>query len=277
MNDDVEFIAPLFVPGHRSDRFTKAAASGADCVLIDLEDAVPPADKDLARRSVAAVGDLGVPFVVRVNAVGSPWHLDDLEMVKSVRAAAIMLPKVETSADIPVVEGAFGRLPVIGLVETPHGVENALEIVFSHRVARLAFGPADFFAEMEMEPSTAMTAGVIARLAVASRAAGLSKPLAGPCFIFGDSNEAILGECSSDLQHGAGGKLCIHPSQPALVLKFFRPTDQQVAWAHKILAASTQDGAVSVDGEMVDLPVAARAHAILRRHLAASHSSEGRT
>lgn len=270
MSADLSFVAPLFVPANRPERIAKAAASGADAIIVDLEDAVPASEKAVARKNLFDIASPAVPLIVRINAVGSPFHLDDLAVLRSVAAIAVLLPKTEAPQSIPAIEGASGPVALIGLIETAAGVENAGSLAASGRLGRLAFGPADFFAEMQMEPNLAMAASVMARLAIASRAAGLVNPLAGPCFKFAPGDETILAECASDLQHGAGGKLCIHPSQPKTVHQCFRPTRQQLAWAEAILSGSASgEGAFSVQGEMVDAPVVARARSVINREQAA--------
>jgi citrate lyase subunit beta/citryl-CoA lyase len=105
---------------------------------------------------------------------------------------------------------------------------------------------------------------VLCRLAIASRAAGKPAPLDGPSFAIHD-REALALDCGRALAAGAGGKLCIHPSQTLAVLEQFMPSAAEVAWAERVVAADVGGAAQIVEGQMIDAPVVARAHAILKR------------
>jgi citrate lyase subunit beta/citryl-CoA lyase len=268
MADKLEFIAPLFVPATRPERFFKAATSEADAIIVDLEDAVSPADKDAARRNLSAADELERPYIVRINGPGTPWHRDDIVAVRASKAVAILLPKTEDIASAREVKFATNGISLVGLVESAAGIQNSAALAATGLFTRFAFGPADFFADMSMEPNMSMTTAAMGQLALASRAAGLPKPLAGPCFKFGEDSQSILAECEADRMSGAGGKLCIHPSQPRIVLGCFRPSDTLLTWAKTVIKEAAGSGATSVKGEMVDAPVIARAHAILKQEQA---------
>ncbi len=249
-------IAPLFVPASRSDRFAKAAASGADAVILDLEDAVAAADKDTARAALTA--DLGLPVVLRINGAGTPWHQADLAAAARLSLAAVMLPKAEDAATVAAVAASTGH-KVIALIETARGLANARSIAVAAR--QLAFGSVDFCADLRCAHESALLLPVRSELVLASRLAGVAPPLDGVTLRI-DGPEA-----GTDAAHaralGMAGKLCIHPRQVAAAQAAFAPSPAEIDWASRVLASG--DGAVAVDGEMVDEPVRARARAILNR------------
>ncbi|GAA5060319.1 HpcH/HpaI aldolase/citrate lyase family protein [Nocardia callitridis] len=250
----------LFVPGSRPDRFDKAVASGADAVILDLEDAVATADKVTARHAVADwLGD-GNAAVVRVNAPDSAYWAEDVEAICGADAV-IMVPKAE---DVDQVRALAAEVAVIALIETSRGVLGAERVCAVPGVIRAALGHIDLAAELGVDPDD-RTAFAMARstLVLASAAAGLAPPLDGVTTDL--SAEDVL---SSDVRHakslGFGGKLCIHPSQVAVAAATLRPSAVEVAWAESVVAAlPSGGGAAQVNGRMVDPPVLARARRIL--------------
>jgi len=258
-------IAPLFVPATRPDRFDKAAQSGADAIIIDLEDAVPAPSKAEARDKLRFARGLQIPVFVRCNAQGTPWHDADLDALASLGLKRICAPKVESAHAIDVMATRLGEdIEVLAQIETALGVERANDIAAHRLVRQLAFGPADFFLDLAVAPSDVLTQHVLCRLAIASRAAAKAAPLDGPSFAVHD-REALELACVQALAGGAGGKLCIHPSQTATVRDQFKPSDAEIAWAQRIVAADAEGAAQIVEGQMIDAPVVARARAILER------------
>ncbi|MEV0600112.1 CoA ester lyase [Streptomyces sp. NPDC050315] len=252
----------LFVPGHRADRFAKAAAAGADGVIVDLEDAVAPDAKDAARDDVAMWLAGGARAVVRVNAPGTEWFEADLAMAAA-HGAPVMLPKAEDPAVLEAVTGAAGgRSPVLALIETAAGVENAAALCRVPGVVRAAFGSIDLAAQLGVDPDDHLAlAYARSRLVCASAAAGLAPPLDGVT-----TDLTADGPLPSDVAHarrlGFGGKLCIHPRQLAAVHEGFTPSPAEQKWARRVLAAG--EAVTVVDGRMVDRPVLERARRILR-------------
>lgn len=250
--------APLFVTANRPERFAKAAASGADAVILDLEDAVAADAKDAARAALAT-DFTDLPVIVRINAIGTPWHADDLAAVARLRPAAVMLPKAE-DADRVASVAAQTRLPVIALVETARGLAHARTIAAAPGVARIAFGSVDFCADLGCAHLREVLLPARSELVLASRLAGIAAPIDGVTVQLDD-----LSVSHDDAAHaralGMTGKLCIHPRQIAEVRRAFAPTEAEIDWARRVLASG--DGAVSVDGAMVDEPVRIRARAIL--------------
>lgn len=252
----------LFVPGNRPDRFAKALAAGADIVIVDLEDAVPPADKDMARAAVATLLDQGAPVVVRINAFGSPWHDADLALAGHPALAAIMLPKARHDA-------ALGRLaarvPVVALIETAAGHAEAVAVAATPGVARLAFGAIDMALDLDLAGADdAVLDPLRLDLAIASRLAERPAPIDG---VTPDvcNADALVGAVRRARTLGFAGKLCIHPAQVPAVHVALAPTADELAWARRVVAAdcAAQGGAVLLDGAMIDRPVVARAKRIL--------------
>ena len=258
MTAGLSFVAPLFVPGDRPERFAKAAASGADAVILDLEDAVAVAAKDAARDALTT-DFTDLPVIVRINAAGTPWHRADVAAVERLPVAAVMLPKSERVEDIAPL--AAGR-PVIALIETVAGLAQARALAGSGHVARLAFGSVDYAADLGCDHVPEALAAARAELVFASRLAGLPAPLDGVTTALDDSG-TVEADTRRARALGFGGKLAIHPRQIAAILDGFRPQPGEVDWAQRVLASG--DGAVMVDNAMVDEPVRIRARAILRR------------
>ena len=255
-------VAPLFVPASRLDRIEKAATSGADALIIDLEDAVAEADKVAARAALAAFALPALPVMLRVNGVGTPWHEEDLAMASSKEFAAIMLPKAEETAALATVRARSG-LPIVALVETAQGMARLDGIAGSPGVLRIAFGSVDFSADLgcahDWESMLLARSGIV----LASRVAGKAAPFDGVTLAIGD-DAAAQEDARRAMALGFSGKLCIHPRQIAPVLRGFSPSSSELAWADKVLSTSA-DGAVAVDGGMIDAPVRRRAEQIRRR------------
>lgn len=253
----IGFIAPLFVPATRPDRYLKAAASGADGVIIDLEDAVAANEKDAARATLAGA-PLPPNSIVRVNAFGSRWHEADVVAMKGLAIAGIMLPKAETAGHLESVRAVLGNLPVIALIESAQGVAGVREV--AGHSDRLAFGYIDFSADLGCSMERDALVMARAEIVLASRLAQLPAPLEGVTPSFDDPG-LVEDDARYAAAIGFGGKLCIHPRQIAPTLAGFRPSQKDIDWATKI--SNSGDGVVSVDGMMVDAPVRLRAQRIL--------------
>ncbi|GAA3525113.1 CoA ester lyase [Amycolatopsis ultiminotia] len=255
----------LFVPGNRPDRFAKALAAGADAVIVDLEDAVGAADKAVAREHVRAWLEAGHEAVVRINAAGTPWHEADLEAVAG-RARAVMVPKAEDPAALAELASSLpAGTAVLPLIETAVGIAQARQVCAAEAVVRPAFGSVDLALQLGVD-HRAREALCHARsaLVLAAAAAGCGAPIDGVTTAVDDP--AVLAD---DLRHAAGlgftGKLCVHPRQIAPGNAAFTPADEQIAWAHAVLAAAEDGSVTTLHGEMIDRPVVARAQAILAR------------
>jgi citrate lyase subunit beta / citryl-CoA lyase len=264
----------LFVPGNRAERFDKALASGADVVVLDLEDAVVADDKAAARaaveRYVAAADEALRPrLIVRINDAATPWFDEDLAILAAARAHGVMLPKAETPDTVARVRRAYPGIAVLALIESARGVLNAEALAAADGVRRLAFGTLDFALDLDLvDDPAAGPLGLDAaasRLAWASRAADLPPPVAGVTPDIDDAAQ-LRADFARARAHGFGAKLCIHPKQVAWVHQVLAPTVAELDWAQRVVAAATgSSGAVRVDGRMVDKPVLQRAQRLLAR------------
>lgn len=245
----------LFVPGDRPERYAKALASGADGVIIDLEDAVASSEKDRARRETAAAIARDGSFAVRIGALPGGDGERDVEALLAVGAhpSAIVVAKAEDPVALDQVGRALGA-PVIALIESARGLEAASEIAAASSVARLALGAVDLSLDLDSLPDDDVLAPVRSRLVVASRAAGLAGPLDSPSLDIAVL-ERVRDAASTARRFGMGGKLCIHPAQVSVVASAFLPSEAEVARARAILVAAADGGAAQMDGQMIDFPV----------------------
>ena len=267
--------AALFVPATRADRIPKALASGADAVIVDLEDAVAPQDKDSARaaldvalahqhRASAAASSVGPALWVRVN-TGAPWSDQDLALcARHAAVQAVVVPKAESARQMQAAFEACGRKPLVALIETAEGYARRDEVASHPAVKRLAFGSIDF--QLDLGISGEGDALLVFRsgLVLASRLAGLPAPLDGVTVEVANP-EVVAADAARARALGFGGKLCIHPQQVGPVNAAFSPSPAEIDWAQRVVAAceASAGAAVAVDGKMVDRPVLLRAQALL--------------
>ena len=280
-------VTALFVPGDRPDRYAKAAASGADLVIIDLEDAVAPPDKDAARASVRSALGAGstLQALVRINdpatargaadlativaLVGEPRHGVLGVMVPKAGAVAPLTSVLEAVAGAgaggghgSAVAGPEDRLAVVALIESALGVAQVRTLAALPGLTRLAFGALDFALDVGADVDAITGQVARAEVVIASRATGLAAPWESPSTSLTDTR--LIEETSRAARVlGFGGRLCIHPAQLAPVRAGFAPTPAETAWAERIAGAG--DAVSRVGDEMVDRPVLERARAILRR------------
>jgi citrate lyase subunit beta/citryl-CoA lyase len=247
-------------------------ASGADAVIIDLEDAVP-LDAKLAARDalLAAWPDFDAAqrarLLVRVNPFGTPWHQADLAAVANLTGlGAVMLPKAETPQHIAHAAQTSG-LPVLPLIESAEGLGQMDLMARTPGVLRLVLGHIDLQADLGLScgPDEAELAPVRLALVVASRRAGLPSPVDGVTTATTNAEE-LAQDAQRSRRFGMGAKLCIHPAQVDGVHQALAPTEAECDWARRVLAAEVAagGGAFSVDGKMVDPPVLLLARRILQ-------------
>jgi len=256
-------VTVLFVPANRPDRFAKAESSGADAIIIDLEDAVVPEAKVAARSTLRLPGVLpkGSDVFVRVNSRQTPWYSDDLVAVAQLSIAGIVLPKTESVEDIEATSQSIPGARVIALIETARGLASVREISGATGVTRLAFGSIDFCVDIGAAHEREALLAARSEIVLASRLMELQPPLDGVTTALDDS--ALIEEDARYAHRlGFGGKLCIHPSQIVPVRRGFASSPEEIAWAKRVLADGATE-AISVDGMMVDSPVRARARQIL--------------
>lgn len=261
----------LFVPASRPERIPKALASGADVIIVDLEDAVEANAKDTARDALAAFLDdnPAAGILVRINGVGTPEHDADLTMCNARQGVAgIMLPKTESAAHVQAV--AAGGKPVWPIVETAAAMLALAEIVHAPGVARIAFGSLDFGLDLGLNQNSEAALVILdharCQILLQCRAAGLPAPLDGVHAAISDT-EGLQRYAQRARDLGFAGMLCIHPSQVAGVHEAFAVSEKDLAWARSVVHEAERTGlaAFRLDGEMVDAPVIGRARELLAR------------
>jgi len=261
----------LFVPASRPERIPKALASGADRVIVDLEDAVEHLAKDSAREALCdfLATHPETRVWVRINDASTAWHDDDLKACRNhPGVAAIMLPKAETLAQVR--HAAQAGIDIVPILETAAGILNAAEIAATPGVQRLSFGSLDYALDLGLAPDTDGADVVLdharVQLLLHTRAAGLAPALDG---VFpGVQDTAGMQEAACRARDmGFGGMLCIHPTQVGIIHQAFAPPATDLEWARRVVAAHRDSGAGTfmLDGKMVDAPVIARARQLLER------------
>jgi citrate lyase subunit beta / citryl-CoA lyase len=257
----------LFTPGNNLRMIVKSGELGADAVILDLEDSVPPADKETARLfvrdSIAEVARHGAAVFVRINAPATGLSEADLDWTIRPGLTGVMLPKADTPDQITALVEQLERredrpLSIIPQSETAKGILNAYAVASaSPRVIALALGGLDFIRDMGVRLTAEGTELYYARahLGVAARAAGVLA-IDTPC-IEVKNRELVYAESRSARQLGFRGKLMIHPSQIGPVNEVFSPSAEEVAAARKIVAAFDEAqrqglGAITLDGLMID-------------------------
>lgn len=266
----------LFVPGDRPDRMIKALGSGADALILDLEDSVAPVRKSEARHAVVEFlrGERPIPVMVRINPVGGRYANDDLVALREARADAIVLPKAEGAASIHALSSWTG-LPILPIAtETP----AAIFVLGSYaevrdRLLGLTWGaedlPAAIGATAAREADGRYTPPIetVRALALfAAHAAGIPAiETVYPDYRDLDGLEAYAARGARD---GFSGMMAIHPDQVPVINRVFSPTQAEVAAARAIVdafAANPHLGVLTVDGKMVDAPHLLQARRILDR------------
>ncbi|MGZ4709123.1 MAG: HpcH/HpaI aldolase/citrate lyase family protein [Acidimicrobiales bacterium] len=256
----------LFVPANRADLAAKAPRSMPDVVVLDLEDAVPAAGKAEARTTIRQVArDLQpiVPVCVRVNPPDSTWFAEDVSALPD-GVAAVVVPKLESVAQLERVADALDGRVVVAGVETVRGVADARELLRAP-VGACYFGAEDYVADLGgvRTPGNGEVAYARTYVAMAARLAGIPA-LDMVTLDFGD-HDRFTAEAREARSLGYAGKLCIHPAQVTLANDAFRPTADEVDWARRLLVAYDGAGGMTIafEGQMVDEVVAVRARAIL--------------
>jgi (S)-citramalyl-CoA lyase len=259
----------LFVPGNRPERFAKAAASGADVVCIDLEDAVPPSEREAARAHVLALlasQTLGHRFGVRVSALTTDDGRRDLQALHAAAPCFAMLSKTESAAQLEALAAQMPGVAQIALIEGAAALLAAAAIADARSpLAALMLGGADLAAELGCE--FAWEPLLFARSTIVAAAA--SRQLASIDVPFLDVADAqgAQAEASRVAALGFSAKAAIHPSQIAPLHAGLAPSAQAVERARRVTQATqTNEGAWLLDGRLVDRPVLLAAERVLRRH-----------
>lgn len=261
----------LFVPGHQPDRFEKAARSGADAIVLDLEDGVPQAAKAAARAAMEKhwqpLQSYGIPVLVRINARETNAGMEDVAWLGRLSPpAAILLPKAESAQSVVWVRQACGGIPVLPIVESAAGYASLSTLAATEGVVRLVIGHLDFMADTGLRCDAVQTELAPLRFAVAmaTRLHRLSPAVDGVTEQIGDQ-QRLRNDVRRAMRFGLRGKLCIHPAQVSIVHNVMAPTEEELMWARKVVAAAAaaNGGVVQVDGRMVDQPVVLQARQLL--------------
>lgn len=276
----------LFAPGNRPDRAEKAIGSAADAVVIDLEDAVPIAEKESSRAWVREVLERhpGRRMYVRINALTTPHAKGDLEAIASKNLVGIMLPKVESPEDILTIDRFLtdleegnrlkaGILEVITICETAKGIEELYQILSArpvfNRIAVVAFGAADYTLDLgisltregkELEYPRA-------RIPIVCRAAGIMPPLDTPWMVDLKDIDGLIEDAKKAKAYGFQGKLVIHPNQIEPCHSVFTPSGEEIAYAKQVIEAFEQaeregKAAIRLEGKFIDYAVVEKSRRI---------------
>ncbi len=276
----------LYGPGSNSRILQKVLGAGADAVILDLEDAVPAAEKSSARAAVAALvrtsattAPCEVHVRINITATGG-FDLDDLRAVVAPGLDALRLPKCEDPASVQEVAAALDGLErsegmevrsirLYPTIESVRGLDRAAELATcSPRVATLVYGPADLAADLGIPEPDDRDATLLARssLVLACRLAGVGAPVDGAYTRIQDL-EGLERTATWSRRLGFGGKSALHPRQVPVLHRVFTPSEAEVAHARAVVDSLADGRAVAmVDGGFVDPAVVARAHDVLARH-----------
>lgn len=260
----------LFVPATRPERISKALASGADVVIVDLEDAVQESLKEPARANldVFLAANPQARLLVRINAPGHAGQAADIDLCRRhAGVVGVLLPKVESAEQVT--RAAVSGKPVWPIVESAQGLLQLSAIARAAGVERLSFGGLDLALDLGLASGSAAAERILdqARYAILlhSRTANLAPPL-DSVFPAIQDQLGLKRATQAARDMGFGGLLCIHPSQLAIVHQALMPGTEELAWAQRVMAAGASgDGVFVVDGQMVDAPVLGRARRLLER------------
>lgn len=265
--------ALLFCPADRPDRYAKAAAR-ADAVIIDLEDAVAPTDKQRARGFLAAAELDPDRVIVRVNPTSSGYLAEDLAAAASAGVRRIMLAKTQSSADLDAVRGHCPDAQVLALIETPLGAVNAAAIAAHPATIGLMWGAEDLVAAMggqasrfgtdEPGPGRYRDTPRWVRAQVQLAAAAHGRFAIDSVHIDIEDLAGQTAEAVDAARLGFAATACIHPGQVEPIRAAYRPGAELAEWAERVLTA-VQSGVGAVDGQMIDAPLLAQAATIRRR------------
>jgi len=275
----------LFAPGNHARRVEKALSLDADAVILDLEDAVATAEKRATRDAVIAA--LTRPrralLYVRVNAVDTEFCYGDFAAIVRPGLDGVILPKVESAAGLATADWLLAQLEreqglmpraidLVPIIETARGL-NQIDAILAAgaRVKRVAFGAGDFTLDVNMAWSRgeAELAYARAKIVTASRAAGIEAPFDTVWVDLADK-EGLEASARTAFGFGFQGKMCIHPNQIAVVNRVFTPSEAEVAFAERVVAAFARaeaegSAAIQLDGKFIDYPILYRAQRVLEK------------
>lgn len=250
----------LLVNAFQPERFRKAADSAADVVLLDIEDAVAPANKPTARQHVVDFLTQGNSAWARINGHGTAYWQDDCTTLAACESlAGVMLAMVESPEQIEATAELMPGTRIVALVETAKGVQNLPAIAEASSVYRLGFGLGDFRRDTGIADDPMALAYARSQFTIASRAAGLPGPIDGPAV--GALGAALADAAAVTTRFGMTGKLCLMPEQTTIVNELLSPSAADLSWAVDFLAEFRAGGSQIRNGS--DLPRLARARKTL--------------
>lgn len=280
----------MFMPGNKPKMLNNGASYGANCLILDLEDAIAVTQKDAARNLVAfALRELDFPceVAIRPNHMSTPYGLDDLKVVLPAKPDIIRLPKVESAEEIEIVSDMIdkveaqegftpGSIKLMAAIETVKGMRQAFQIATaSPKMVALAIGGEDYITDLQTQRSESGIELFYARsqLIAAAREAGIQA--IDTVYSNVKNLEGFKEEVTRIRDMGFDGKSVVHPSQIEIVNEIFTPTDDQIRHAIKVVAASEEAaargiGVITVNGKMIDGPLITRAERVIAQALASN-------
>lgn len=255
--------AYLFCPADRPDRYQKAI-DAADFVILDLEDAVAHANKEAARQALTDNPVDPDTVIVRINPLDTSQYVLDLAAIEQTPYRRLMVAKAESASALQELAG----FEVIALCETARGIVNAVAIAQCQWVVGLMWGAEDLAVSLNGRSSrrddgSYLDVALQAGTAVLLAAGAAGKPAIDAVFLDFENHEGLRAEATVAALSGFVGKACIHPSQVDVVREAYRPTPEQVAWAQRVVDASSAGGVTVVDGRMIDDPLLRQAKSII--------------
>lgn len=274
----------LYMPGNNPDLMRNGGLFGADCVILDLEDSVSPAQKDaarvLVRNTLLSVDFFECERIVRINPLSTGYGVEDLEMVVPYGVETVLIPKCEEAGDVREVAGIVERIEkehglshqvlLMPLIETARGILNSFEIgAADPRVVALCFGAEDFTADIGAERTKEGRESFVARslLVLGAKAAGVQ----AIDTVFSDvgDEEGLIESTREAIALGFEGKGVIHPAQIAPIHEVFAPSPERIEYAGKVVSAIEKareagSGVATIGSKMIDAPIETRARKILR-------------
>jgi len=248
----------LYIPGSKERALDKARGLPVDIILFDLEDAVAPDEKDNARKTLtAALADGGYgprQKIVRINGLDTAWGATDAKAVSAMACDAVLLPKVDSAADVDALAEIVPDLPIWAMMETPLGILNAAEIAAHPRIAGFVLGTNDLAKDLNSQNRAALMTSLQLCM-LAARAHGIVA-LDGVYNAFKD-DDGLAVECAEGRAMGFDGKTLIHPAQVAICNAAFGPTAAEIDLAERQIAAfdaamAAGQGVAVVDGKIVE-------------------------
>jgi citrate lyase subunit beta/citryl-CoA lyase len=273
----------LYIPGNNPDLMRNGGLFGADCIILDLEDSVSPAEKDaarvLVRNTLLSIDFFDAERIVRINPLSTEYALPDLESVVPYGVDTVLIPKCERAEDVTGIEDIVARLEkehslsykifLMPLIETAAGILNAFEIASSsERVVALCFGAEDFTADIGTERTKEGRESFVARslIVLGAKAAGVQ----AIDTVFSDvkDEEGLVASTEEAMALGFEGKGVIHPAQIEPVHRVFTPSRERIDYARGVVEAIEKaremgSGVATVGSKMIDAPIEARARKIL--------------